>query len=152
MADVLSYITVADAQTYFDNYRLVTDAWDDATAAQQQKALNRAKEMIDALNFAGEKYDSSQSDQFPRGSDSSVPTAIKEANAEIAYSLLDGVDIDYEYENLREASIGFASVRDSLNTGMVPQHIVNGIPSMAAWDKLLPYLRDVRAINIMRVS
>lgn len=152
MADILAYITIAEAETYFSNYRLVTDAWDDSTAAKQQIALNQGKVMIDKLNYAGNKYDESQSDQFPRGADSTVPTAIKEANAEIAYALLDGIDVDYEYENLREASIGFASVRDSLNTGMLPQHIVNGIPSMAAWDKLIPYLRDVRAINLMRIS
>jgi len=152
MADILSYSTIAEAQTYFDNYRLITDAWDDATAAKQQKALNFATAMIDKLNYAGEKSDSAQVNQFPRGSDTEVPTDIKEADAELAYALLDGIDPDFEYENLREVSMGFASVRDSMSTKLLPQHVINGIPSIQAWDKLTPYFRDVSAINLMRIS
>jgi hypothetical protein len=147
-----TYISEADADTYFTTYRLVTSAWDSASSAEKGKALNQATRMIDRLNFQGDKYDADQELQFPRGSDTTIPTDIEEACAECAYSLLDGVDVEYEYENLGNNSMGFANVRSSKNSSMVPEHKAVGIPSSIAWRLLLPYLRDVDAINLMRTS
>ena len=147
-----AYMTVAEADTYMDTYRLITSAWDAATEASKTKSLAIATRMIDQLAFDGDKADADQAQQFPRGSDTSVPTEIKEACAECAYSLLDGVDIELEYDNIRANTMGFANVRSSQNSSMVPEHKVAGIPSLIAWLLLKPYLRTGGSVSLMRTS
>jgi hypothetical protein len=147
-----SYITLADAEIYMSTYRLVTSAWDASDDATKTKALAMATKLIDQLSFDGDKADADQDNQFPRGSDTSVPTEIQEACAECAYSLLDGVDVEFEYDNLRNVSMGFANVRSSNATGMIPEHKSAGIPSYIAWRLLLPFLRSSDSIEVMRTS
>lgn len=147
-----AYITREDADTYMSTYRLVTSAWDSADNATKDKALNQATKLIDQLSFDGDKADEDQDNQFPRGSDTSVPTEVQEATAECAYSLLDGVDVEFEYDNLRNVSMGFANVRSSKAAGMVPEHLTAGIPSYIAWRLLLPFLRSGDSIEVMRTS
>ena len=146
------YLTNAEADTYFATYRLVTDVWDDATEPEKTKAIAIATRQIDALKFDGDKAVAGQALQFPRGSDTSVPAEIQEACAECAYSLLDGVDVEFENDNLRSVSMGFANVRSSDNTGIVPEHRVVGIPSFIGWMLLKPYLRSLDSVNMMRTS
>jgi len=145
-----AYMTVEEANTYMETYRLITSAWDAASATDHAKALAIATRMIDQLAFDGEKNDADQEQQFPRGSDTSVPTEVKEACAECAYSLLDGVDIELEYDNIRANTMGFANVRSSQNSSMVPEHKVAGIPSFIAWLLLKPYLRTGGSVSLMR--
>jgi len=147
-----SYMTVAEADTYMSTYRLVTSAWDSADNATKTKALAMATKQIDQLSFDGDKADEDQDNQFPRGSDTDYPTEIKEACAECAYSLLDGVDIEFEYDNLRNMSMGFANVRSSNTTGMVPEHKSAGIPSFIAWRLLKPFLRQSGSVDLQRIN
>ncbi len=144
-----AYVTEAEADAYMVASRLVTAAWDSADSATKTKALNIATNQIDRLNFTGDKYDADQDNQFPRGSDTTVPQDIKDACAEIAYSLVDGVDVEYEYENLGERAMGFANVRSSRDTSFVPQHKLARISSGIAWSMLIPYLRE-NALKLMR--
>ncbi len=148
----MSYITLADAEIYFSTYRIITSAWDAEADPAKTKALAAATKLIDQLSFDGDKADVDQALQFPRGSDTTVPTEIQEACCECAYSLLDGVDVEYEYENLRTVSMGFANVRSSQNPGMVPEHKSAGIPSFLAWRLLKPFLRSIGSISIQRTS
>jgi len=147
-----AYMTNEEADTYMATYRLITSAWDNASEGDQTKALAIATRMIDQLAFDGDKNDDDQVQQFPRGSDTVVPTEIKEACAECAYSILDGVDVEFEYDNLRANSMGFANVRSSQNSGMVPEHKVAGIPSYIAWMLLKPFLRTGGSVTLMRTS
>lgn len=147
-----AYMTKAEADTYFDTYRLVTSAWDSSDETTQDKALAIATRMIDQLSFDGDKNDEDQEQQFPRGSDTDVPTEIKEACAECAYSLLDGIDVELEYDNIRANSMGFANVRSSQNSSMVPEHKAVGIPSYIAWLMLKPFLRTGGSVDLMRTS
>jgi len=171
------YGTVEEANTYFSN-RLFEEAWTDASSEDRVKALIRATQIIDGLSFKGEKaavyavmYDeegeliddvteeeimeaeASQELEFPRGWDTEIPDQIKIACWEIAHALLDGVDPDLELENLGVVSQGIASVRTTYNRNhTLIEHIMNGVPSAAAWRYLRPFLRDSDAILLSRVD
>lgn len=146
-----SYLIEATAQTIFDD-RLNTDAWDDASSSDRSKSLIMATEIIDRLNFLGEKADPDQELQFPRADDTEVPADIEKACAEIALALLDGVDPDLEHQNLRLVSQGYANVRSTYNPMAHPAHVLAGVPSFRAWTYLQPYLRDPHNIKVVRES
>ncbi len=167
-----SYSTVIEANAYFEQ-RLHEYAWSEAKASDRPKALQRATQVIDALNFAGCKHsvyvlleenptatpaqiraaEASQALEFPRDTDTEVPTAIQQACDEIAYALLDGVDPDAELDNLGIVNQGYASVRTTYNRSNISiEHLINGVPSATAWRILKPFLRDSDAIKMSRVS
>jgi hypothetical protein len=182
------YGSVDEANDYFQN-RLFADAWTNANAADYPKALIRATQIMDALNYKGVKNtvwqlmqnfpcgeeftawlywpqgergptpdqvraaESAQELEFPRGSDTEVPEAIRRACYEIAFSLLDGKDPELELENLSVSSQGYSSVRTTYNRNQVPlEHIINGVPSAEAWRLLRPFLRDGDHIKLSRKS
>ncbi len=146
-----SYCSCTDTQSYFDG-RLNTDAWDDATSTNQQKALIQATRMIDRLNFIGKKTAETQIQQFPRDADTAVPTYIENACSELALSLLDGIDLEQEADNARTLSVRYATVALSYDKDAPPEHIIAGIPSIEAWRFLRPFIRDPQNINIQRVN
>lgn len=97
--------------------------------------------------------DASQPLEFPRGSDTDVPQAIRIACYEIAHSLLDGKDPELELENLGIMSQGYSSVRTTYQRSQVPiEHLINGVPNAAAWRLIRPFLRDGEAIKLSRIS
>jgi hypothetical protein len=163
------YGSVEEANEYFA-MRLHEFAWSTADILDQPKALNAATQIIDSLNFKGMKAtvaaladDASNSEitaaeiaqelEFPRGSDTVVPLAIRKATYEIAHSLLDGKDPEVELENLGIVSQAYASVRTTYSRNQVPiEHIVNGIPNAQAWRWIKPFLRDEDAFKLNRVS
>ena len=146
-----SYATEAEAQTYFDT-RLNAEPWDDADSATRDKALAHATNIIDRLNFAGCKADEAQSNQFPRGTDGTIPQDIKNASSEIALALLDGVDPQLEFENVFMTSQGYGGVRSSFDRKVKAAHLLAGVPSFTAWTYLRPYLLDPLNIEIFRTS
>jgi len=172
------YGTVNEANTYFEN-RLYSTIWTSANTAEREQSLIGATQIIDRLNFAGEKaavyailYDSdgvlvdpaptdaevraayvSQELEFPRGTDTNIPDEVKMACWEIAYALLDGVDPDMEAENLAVIGQTIASVRTTYDRNNVSMaHIANGVPSAKAWRLLKPFLRDTHGWRMSRVS
>lgn len=144
------YVTVLGADEYF-NDRLNSQAWDLAESNDKTRALKTATKYINRLNFIGTKTDSNQPHQFPRGGDTEVPQDVKDACCEIAYALIDGIDIEKERENLDMVSQGFGGVKSTYAREMKPAHILAGIPSIVAWNLLLPYLPDSRTISVTRV-
>ena len=147
----MDYITAAEGDTYFSN-RLNTDPWVDSSTAEKNAAINMATDAIDRLNYLGKKTDEAQVNQFPRDADIVVPDDIKDACAEIALKLLDGVDPELEFENLNMVAQGYANVRSTYDRTRAPEHIVAGILSITAWRKIKPYLRDVYSTAVHRVS
>jgi len=141
-----SIVTIAVADTYFIDYYLTTDSWDNATTAQQQKALNWATQIIEGLNFKGDMADTWEA---IRGDDTDFAQDIKDACCDIAYSLLDGIDPEKEFDAIRTAAQAIASVRMSYNDN-VPPHIIAGIPSSVAYRKLIPYLRNPNYLTLTR--
>lgn len=144
------YISVDDADTYMEDERVITDAWDDATDAQKSKAVIQATRMIDRLNFEGEKAVEGQANEFPRGEDTEVPLDIQYACAELAYVLLDYVDASIEIANLSNTKQGIGDARVERDTSFAHEHIRAGIPSLEAWAYLKPYLRDGRSVILER--
>ena len=146
-----AYATRAEATAYFLG-RLNSDVYDDAEEADQTAALTMATTLMDMLNYRGDKADSSQSLQFPRGSDTAIPQDIKNACAEIALALLDGVDPELEFENLRMKSQAYGVVKSTFVGTRSPEHTVAGIPSSIAWRFMKPYVRPVTTVDMHRVS
>lgn len=147
----VSYATIPEAQAYFDG-RLHTEAWDDSDDPTRTKGLCQATTIIDRLNFLGCKAVVAQALQFPRDTDTVVPDDIKNATAELALALLDGVSPDLEFENLFMVSQGYSSVRSSYDRSAKPPHVLAGIPSIAAWTFLKPYLRDPTELDLNRAT
>lgn len=70
----LSYVTVAEANQYFDS-RVNSSLWTATDNAEKLRSLKDATRRIDRLNFAGEKTDPSQLLQFPR---KSLPIVVRQ--------------------------------------------------------------------------
>lgn len=151
LAVLTAYIDEIDAQTYFDG-RLNTEPWDNATSGDRDKALSMGTQLIDRLNFLGEKTDENQVLQFPRDADTSIPDDIQYACCECALALLDGVDPEMEFANLSMVSQGYSSVRSTYDRSRPAEYILAGIPSAIAWRYLKPYIRDVYTVGLDRVS
>lgn len=91
-----SYITLADAETYFAE-RLNSTEWDAETDANKTAALIQATKMIDFRSYLGGRYVSTQALAFPRAGlvddgivvdDSTVPQKVIDATCELALYLL----------------------------------------------------------------
>jgi len=166
---------IAEATNYF-SYRLHETAWTAASDADREKALIAARGIIDALNYKGVKHnvytlcgpasetsgvsqddiqaaEASQPLEFPRGTDTEVPEAIRIAEYEIAYALLDGKDPELELENLAISAMGYGTVKTTYERAQLPiEHIINMVPSSVAWRLLKPFLRDSDALHLSRLS
>lgn len=166
------YGSLVEADDYFSK-RLHSPMWTNSDPLDRPKALLKATQTIDALNFKGKKHtvyellqanpnasdediraqEAAQPLEFPRGADTEVPEDIRIACYEIAYAFLDGHDPEIELENLATVSQGLSSVRTTYNRAQVPiEHIINLVPSPTAWRKLMPFLRDDDAVKLSRVS
>lgn len=95
-----SYVTVAEADAYFEN-RLDAAAWNTADDDMKTQALITAVTILDNMNWAGVAVSESQSLAFPREGvyfdprlglevafTSDTPERVIEATYEIAYHLL----------------------------------------------------------------
>lgn len=172
ISEDLYYGTLCDANEYFEN-RLHEAAWFGSPDADRPKALLRATQTIDALNYKGNKHtvwklleedpdatnaeiraaEAEQILEFPRGVDTVEPSTIDIACYECAYALLDGIDPDAELEQLAVVSQGVASLRTTYNRSQQPiEHLLHGIPSATAWRYIKPFLRDGYQVKLSRVS
>ncbi len=149
------YGTLIDAETYFTN-RLHIGAWSDETDANKTIALNESQNRIDLLNFTGEEV--TEGTVFPRyyGDESDgteiIPENIKIAGYECAFALIDGVDPEFEQENLAISSEAIVGVRTSYSRNQgVPEHFRSGIPSAYAWRFLQQYLKTPGKVPIHRI-
>ena len=102
------------------------------SASDKTKALFEATQLIDNLNFEGDKLDSDQDDEFPRTGQTEVPTSIEEAANEIAYALLDGRDVEFELETMDTKGISLGAARKSSSQKFISEAKVHGIPSEKA--------------------
>lgn len=155
-----AYLTVEQAEDYFAS-RLNSEAWDEASESDKSKALLAATRRIDGLNFAGlrtadmlcrgDQVAPSNPDQpleFPRNGATTIPQEVYQACCEIAFNLLDGVDPELEMQNINTTQHGFASLQETYNPNIVNLAFRHGIPSVTAWNLLLPYLNDPFSITI----
>jgi hypothetical protein len=129
-------ISVNDAQDYFDTI-LQTDAWDYAIGSDRTKALIGATRILESLNF---KKELSEYTEYPEW--------LQFAACEIALALLDGRGVEQMIESAGVAQSGYQNAR--INVKSVPEYILAGVPSAAAWRYIKPYLHDSKAIKISR--
>jgi hypothetical protein len=163
-----AYATTPEGDLYFSQ-RLNSNTWLNAVFNDKRNSLRQATRLIDRLNFVGDLAVPGQILQFPRSYSQSflvnnvltniitvdpngVPVDIKNACFEIAYKLLDGVDVDMEIDLLFATNRGYSTVRSSYDPLHIPDYLRNGIPSALAWTYLLPYLRDPNEIRVSRVN
>lgn len=164
------YGEYSDANEYMLNAKLHNKAWVKADLDKRQRALIAASNLIDQLNFRGDKHsvwqagqdnpdattsellsaDAGQDREFPRDADTEVPANIKKATWEIAYELLDGRDPQLDLETLAVVSQGYSSVRTTYQRDVPLDHMKNFIPSALAWRWLVPFLRDENQLNLAR--
>lgn len=143
----MSYLTISDAQTYFDT-AFHTESWDRADTALRNKALARATIIIDRLPYLGHKLTSDQENEFPRHYQTAVPKAILDACCEIALALLNGIDIEKEVNSFRETAHNQASVRTTYDSNVLPEHILAGVPCITAYRLLRPFMVDPHEIRL----
>jgi len=115
---VASYISAADADTYFGD-RYGADQWRAATEVHKTQALATATRHIDMQRLRGRKTDDTQPLAFPRAiywrgawnADTTVPEAVKAAACEEALAILshDTQRAARQREGLTSVSIGDAS-------------------------------------------
>ena len=142
-----AYASLEEADSYFVA-QLNAEVWEDADPLDKRKALIQSTNIIDLLRFVGSKTASTQTNQFPRGGDSTVPTAVTRATCEIAKALLDGVDPEIIYENVSLAATSYASIRTNYKD-RTEDYKVSGIPSVVAYRYLRPYIADPRQLNLL---
>lgn len=155
-----SYETVTNANTYFSN-RLHVMSWTDANNTDKTKALAEATIRLERLNFKGSKVISTQELEWPRylteddetnGIITTIPDDVKKSCCELAFTLLDEIDPEKEFNNLSVISRVFSTVKTTYDRGMIPEHIAAGIPSKLAWSYVKPWLAKTGSIKLSRVS
>ena len=146
-----NYIDIAYGDSYFAT-RLFTGPWEEATDDERNRAIAMATEILDTLNYVGDKSDEDQENQFPRGGDTEVPAEIKKACALIALALLDGIEPEKEYERLFKASGSYGGMKTDYKLGETPSHTLLGIPSSTAFKLIFPYLRDPNQVKVIKVD
>lgn len=143
------YGSVPGSIRFWSN-RLDGQLWLIASDVEQIQALTTATTMIDGLRYVGSRFDSEQLGEFPRAN-GIVPVAIQNATYELAMALLKKVDLETEYNSTFVTKDKFGQLETNYDYGIrTPEHIVAGIPSLAAWKLLSPFLTDPRAIRTRR--
>lgn len=99
-ASANSYVTLAEANTYFETVPN-SATWDDKTTDQKNRALISATRWIDSLNYYGDRCDEDQALKWPRNNYdvdgvelecSLIPNDIKYATYELARALANDTD------------------------------------------------------------
>ena len=149
----LYYGTILGGDLFFAR-RLNSDDWENSTDGNKLKALYQATRLIDQLNYRGDKTDDEQLLEFPRGLDTEVPEDIENAAYLIGHKLLQGYNIDKEFEKHFIEKSKFTNqleIQRKTYTN-TPAYAAAGIPSLEAWRLLLPYLRTYDEVDLVRIS
>jgi len=129
IVDDNSYLSVADADTYFSD-RLNSTIWDNESDDNKSASLIQATKFIDTKQFLGNRYVDAQSLSFPRSGlyvdsilldEDTVPQDIKDAVCEFAiYLLQDDYTAPNDLDSFNAVSIGTISisVKDDYTSGI----------------------------------
>lgn len=137
-SDANSYITLADAETYFES-RYGSDAWDNATDDNKKALLVNATRLLDqSFSWTGEKATTTQSLRFPRNyvyncdgellDSDTIPTAIENATCEMVLFIAgnSGQSTNNEYKKAKVGSLE-VEYRDNIT----PEELVSSDVSRA---------------------
>ena len=133
-----SYVTVAEADTYFQD-RIDVAAWTEASDDTKRQALITATAQIDTLNWTGYAISESQSLAFPRSGeyfdprlgrtitlDSTVPDRVLNATYELAYHLLNNDGLLDDTGTVTDLQISSIKLNIKTNPSKIP-YIVNNL-------------------------
>jgi hypothetical protein len=97
--------------------------------------------------------DATQTLEFPRGQDTTVPETIEWACYEIALALIEGFDSEDAIDRLNVIRQAYAAVRTTYAADSAAQeYLVYGIPTAKVWRWLKPYLILDRSIRTSRAD
>lgn len=143
-----SLVTEAEATTYIQ-FHMKKRVWDNFV--DHPAALVSATRIIMNLPLKP-VIQATLTDYLNEEENSTIPEKIKEACIEIAIALADGIDPEMEYRQLSKTTQGYSSLRQQKNTEMVEEYLAMGVPSLAAWQRLLSYLKIDSSVVLERVS
>lgn len=146
------YGSVALADAYLDVRPDPRGIWSSKSDDEKTRYLNEASDLVDNLNFVGDKTAEDQEHEFPRDGSDTVPANILKAVYEIAKNLADGRNVEYEHETRNTTQGTFGSFRRTKTPEMFSPASVHSIPSVKAWSYLRPYLRDGESLTLERGS
>ena len=142
-ASANSYVTLAEANTYFETVPDST-TWDDKTVDQKNRALIAATRWIDSFVYFGDRCDHGQALKFPRNNYqvddvelacTAIPANIKYAQYELARALANDTDAMTgnigTNGNIAEAKLGDLEVK--YNTASQGTGSVNNIMDVYPW-------------------
>lgn len=136
-----SYVTVSDADTYFDE-RLGRSAWTGKSTDDKERGLIQATRRLDQEKFEGIKNTEGQALKWPRYNatdddgdefdEATIPQIIKDATCEVALDLLiasDDGDVpltDTGLEEYRSAKIGPLEMErlPGFDAGQLPANVM----------------------------
>jgi hypothetical protein len=138
-ASANSYVTLAEAEVYFEGRLNITD-WTSATTDEKNRALVMAARRLDQERWTSEKASSAQALKWPRWdaededgnsiSSDTIPEAIKDAQCELALAMLDSdLTTDTGLEGFDEVKVGPVSVkvRHQRKAGEIPEEVYREI-------------------------
>jgi hypothetical protein len=144
------YGSIASGNLFFSR-RLKADDWEISSLSDRRKALYQAADIINKLNFIGEKTTATQKMEFPRGGDTETPDNITNAAYLIAIKLLSGsYNPDLELQSLVVTRDRFGTQVEVEQEATPFAHAIAGVPSIEAWRLLAPYLIDTQQLDLIR--
>ena len=162
-ASANSYVTLAEANTYFETVPDST-TWDDKTVDQKNRALIAATRWIDTFVFYGDRCDNGQALKFPRNNYkvddvelacTAIPNDIKYAQYELARALANDTSAitgtTGKDGNFEEVALG--DLRVKYNTESQGTGAINNILDVYPWlqSYLGAYMRGGAGAYQMRV-
>lgn len=154
-----SYLTNAEADTYFEGHLYATD-WTGASAATQDQALVMATRTLDAM-YEWEQFPAAttQALQWPRSgvldylqlsiiADTVIPVKLKEATAELAKALIvenSTANSQVETQGLTALTVGSISLafKDTVFAKVIPDVVRNLIPIWWGYVRTPSFTRPV---------
>ena len=145
-ANANSYLTLAEAETYFDD-RLNISAWQDTDADNRTRALLHAAQRLERENWLGDRATTTQRLAWPRigvakveeYESDEIPQQIKDAQCELALHLLaNGAAPGAGNSRVKSFSADGLSVTREFATivGSLPEEIAGLLAALTSGNKL----------------
>jgi len=131
---VNSYVTVAEAEAYFEN-RLDVAAWTSAVATQKEQSLITATYLLDDLVWVGTALNTAQPLAFPRSgyyydpkygttlTIDGVPDRIVRATFELAHHLLSNDGLLDDTGKISSLSVSGISLTTVIPPSVIPRNV-----------------------------
>ena len=131
-----SYVSIAEAEAYFED-RVNADEWfDDFTDVQREQSLVTSTGVLDDMRWSGYAVEEAQDLAFPRvvtyfdprvgrsiSIDNIVPQRVKTAQIELAFHLLQNEDVLNNAPSVESLAVGTITLTDLRGASVIPARI-----------------------------